>query len=367
MNPLTVGSAAPLRISLERAGRHALCLLVPAITCGVLALRPTQSLQLALIAALLCAIETFELSGRDHSAAPEQAVSWPFDTILYLSFLIVVTDLVLFCRLIADHGLFSFAGFVALLAMRASSEIGIIVAHELIHRAPAHLQLMGRLLLCSVGYEHFYTEHVRGHHALVATSDDPATARYGETFWRFLPRSMSGQLESALRLEQRRLAGRKLLPRVLHNRVLQGFAAELTLLGAVFASCGGQAALALLLQGAGAVLSLELLNYVEHWGLSRSGRRASLEDSWDSECGYSLYQLLALPRHADHHAVASRPYYRLRPHSESPKLPFGYRRTFRMVLFDNQRLIALMSAELERRRLGPFAPGQPVAQEAPAS
>ena len=39
----------------------------------------------------------------------------------------------------------------------------------------------------------------------VATPEDPASARFGETFWEFLPRSVWGSLKSSWELEAKRL------------------------------------------------------------------------------------------------------------------------------------------------------------------
>ncbi len=101
----------------------------------------------------------------------------------------------------------------------------IVVAHELIHRPSRRLQRLGRALLCTVLYEHFYTEHVRGHHARVGTPEDPATARFGETFHHFFARTVPAQFRSAWRLEAKRL-GDEDMPwwdrRLLRSRVVQG-------------------------------------------------------------------------------------------------------------------------------------------------
>ena len=100
---------------------------------------------------------------------------------------------------------------------------------------------------------------------------------------------------------------------------------------------------------------LEAVNYFEHWGLARTTRRVRTIDSWDTDSWFTLYTLVGLSRHADHHAYASRPYQQLRYFDESPKLPYGYFGTVVLALFTKRRLRHLLTAELERRRLGPFA------------
>ena len=69
-----------------------------------------------------------------------------------------------------------------------SGTIGINYAHELMHQKPAWERWLGDLLLASVLYSHFRSEHLRVHHLYVGTPRDPVTARYNEGFHRFFPR-----------------------------------------------------------------------------------------------------------------------------------------------------------------------------------
>ena len=94
----------------------------------------------------------------------------------------------------------------------ASSLSGAIGGHELIHRSKRLHVALGRLLLASVLYEHFFAEHMRGHHVRFATREDPATARRGETFWAYLARSPFEQFASAWRLGRNDEAARDLRP-----------------------------------------------------------------------------------------------------------------------------------------------------------
>ena len=77
-------------------------------------------------------------------------------------------------------------------------------------------------------------------------------------------------------------------------------------------------------------LLLETVNYVEHYGMQRellpNGRyeRVSRRHSWTSDHPVSRALLFELPRHADHHAHAGRPYGSLRHFSDAPQLPTGY-------------------------------------------
>ena len=83
--------------------------------------------------------------------------------------------------------------------------IGINTAHELGHKKDSLERWLSKITLAQTWYGHFYIEHNRGHHVRVATPEDPASARFGETFWEFLPRSVFGSLKSSLELEAQRL------------------------------------------------------------------------------------------------------------------------------------------------------------------
>ena len=207
---------------------------------------------------------------------------------------------------------------------------GITVAHELGHRRSRTDRSLARLLLVTVCYGHFHIEHNRGHHARVATPDDPSTARFGETLYAFLPRALWGSLRSAWRLEAERLDRRSLPLFGLHNQMLW-FAAAPVLIGtALFALWGGRAVLFFAGQAVVAFVLLEAINYVEHYGLvravSNAGRleRVDARHSWNASERLSNACLFNLQRHADHHANPNRPYPLLRDDPASPQLPTGY-------------------------------------------
>jgi alkane 1-monooxygenase len=143
--------------------------------------------------------------------------------------------------------------------------------------------------------------------------------------------------------------------RQLGNRVLHGVVFEWSAAFAIWALLGVGAFAFHLLQSLSAIRLLEAVNYFEHWGLVRRGKKPSPIDSWDTDSRFTLYTLVGLSRHADHHAYATRPYQQLRHWVESPKLPSGYFGTVYMVLLRNRHFRKQMTAELERRKLGPFA------------
>jgi len=207
--------------------------------------------------------------------------------------------------------------------------VGITVAHELGHRSARLDRAIAKVLLVSVLYGHFFVEHVRGHHVRVATPGDPATAPRGMSVYRFILRSVTGGFAHACKLEALRL--RRIGRSVWHpsNWVLSGAALSgLLLAGAAWA--GGAQALALfMLQAAWAIVLLEAVNYIEHYGLQRRFDGARYEavqphHSWNADFAVSNWLLFNLQLHSDHHAHMQRPYEALRTMPEAPQLPAGY-------------------------------------------
>ncbi|MCC6764306.1 MAG: fatty acid desaturase [Deltaproteobacteria bacterium] len=174
-----------------------------------------------------------------------------------------------------------------------------------------------------------------------------------------LPAHGAGAVPERRRLEAKRLGDADMAwwdPRLLRSRVVHGLALGWGTALAILVMLGPGAFAIFLLQALIAIRLLEAVNYFEHWGLERPTRRVRTIDSWDTDSWFTLYTLVGLSRHADHHAHASRPFQQLRYFEESPKLPYGYFGTTLLTLFARKRLRTLLTAELARRRLGPFAP-----------
>jgi alkane 1-monooxygenase len=208
--------------------------------------------------------------------------------------------------------------------------MGINVAHELGHRANKMEQALAKAGLLLVLYQHFFIEHNRGHHKYVSTDADPASARKDESIYRFFLRSIVGQYKNAWKLEKTRLQKKQLPFFSLHNEMIRFSLyqlAYLTLVALVFGIGMLPYALAIAVV---AVLLLETINYIEHYGLRRktlpSGRpeRVMPRHSWNSNHELGRIFLFELTRHSDHHYIASRKYQLLRHMEESPQLPSGY-------------------------------------------
>ncbi|MGW4371860.1 alkane 1-monooxygenase [Nocardia takedensis] len=210
------------------------------------------------------------------------------------------------------------------------SGIGINAAHELGHRVERAERLLAKIALAQSGYGHFFVEHNRGHHVRVATPADPASARFGESLWRFLPRSIAGGLRSALRLERDRLARQN--KRWWHpsNHIAQAWAMSAALFAGIALLFGPTVLVFLFLQALIGITLLETVNYIEHYGLLRQRRpdgryeRCSPRDSWNSDRLVTNVFLFHLQRHSDHHANPGRRYQTLRSSEAAPQLPAGY-------------------------------------------
>lgn len=222
-----------------------------------------------------------------------------------------------------------YAGLVV--SIGVVSGIGINTAHEMGHKNVGWERWLAKLTLAPVAYGHFFVEHNRGHHIRVATPEDPASSRLGESFWAFLPRTMVGSLRSAWELEKERLARGGHGAWNWRNENLQAWAMTVVFFGALTAWLGPIVLPFLILQAFYGASLLEVVNYIEHYGLLRqkdpkTGRyeRCKPEHSWNSNHIVTNLFLYQLQRHSDHHAHAMRRFQALRHFDESPQLPSGY-------------------------------------------
>ncbi|MGE8505576.1 MAG: alkane 1-monooxygenase [Pseudomonas sp.] len=217
--------------------------------------------------------------------------------------------------------------------------IGITVSHELIHKDAALEQNAGGLLLAAVCYAGFKIEHVRGHHVHVSTPEDASSSRFGQSLYAFLPHAYKHNFLNAWRLEAERLR-RRGLP-VLHwrNELIWWYAISALFLLGFTLTFGWLGALFFLGQAVMAFTLLEIVNYVEHYGLHRrkldNGRyeRTNPHHSWNSNFLLTNLFLFHLQRHSDHHTYAKRRYQVLRHFDDSPQLPNGYAGMIVLALF----------------------------------
>jgi alkane 1-monooxygenase len=217
-------------------------------------------------------------------------------------------------------------------------------------------------------YGHFCVEHNHGHHRHVATPGDPASARMGESIYKFALREIPGAFRRGWKVESERLARQGKPTWSLHNNILQSYLGSLVLQGSLIIAFGWIMIPFLAVHNVWAWYQLTSANYVEHYGLLReidaSGRyeRCQPHHSWNANYTFSNIVLFHLERHSDHHANASRRYQSLRNFNDIPELPNGYFGTYLIAYVPwlwyrvmDKRLLALphINGDLEKVNIEP--------------
>lgn len=210
--------------------------------------------------------------------------------------------------------------------------VGVPYAHELMHQRNNVERWLGDILMSMVLYSHFRSEHLLVHHRYVGTPKDPVTARYNEGFHRFYPRVLRQSLHSSFAAEKAMLARKKLPWYHRSNPFWRYWMLQAVMLGFACAA-GGWTGLGLFLVQAGiAIWQLELVNYVEHYGLTRkylgNGKYEHVlpRHSWNAAHQATNWLLINLQRHSDHHYKPNRRFPLLQNYEEdeAPQLPYGY-------------------------------------------
>ncbi len=277
------------------------------------------------------------LIGKDAANPPDSALKWLeqdkyYRWCTYLFLPLQFSSLVFACAEWSSGGLSILESLGLAFTVAMVGGIAINTAHELGHKRKSAERWLSKIALSQTGYGHFFIEHNRGHHVRVATPEDPASSRLGESFWEFLPRTVSGSLRSALHLERVRLerAGHNGFWTI-SNDVLNAWAMTVVLFAGLTIGFGVEVLPWLLVQAVVGFSLLEVVNYLEHYGLLRQREedrdryeRCRPEHSWNSNNVASNVFLYHLQRHSDHHANPVRRYQALRHYEEVPELPSGY-------------------------------------------
>jgi alkane 1-monooxygenase len=273
--------------------------------------------------------------GMDATNPPGSVIKWLeadryYRWCTYLFLPLQYAGLVFACVLWSRGTLSTLDSIGLALTVAMVSGVAINTAHELGHKRASVERWLSKVALAQSGYGHFFIEHNRGHHVRVATPEDPASARLGESFYAFLPRTVLGSLRSAWELEGARLgrAGRRWWSA--DNDILNAWAMSIVLFVVLGIAFGAVVLPYLLIQAVLGFCLLEVVNYLEHYGLLRQRRedgryeRTQPEHSWNSNNVASNVLLYHLQRHSDHHANPTRRYQALRHVDQAPQLPTGY-------------------------------------------
>jgi len=275
------------------------------------------------------------LVGLDPSNPPDSVIKWLEQDRYYrwctYAFLpLQYAGLIFACWMWSHGGLSTLESIGLALTVAMVAGVAINTAHELGHKRASSERWLSKVALAQTGYGHFFVEHNRGHHVRVATPEDPASSRMGESFYEFLPRTVVGSLRSALEIEREHLErdGHKFWS--LRNDIFNAWLMTLVLFGGLAMVFGPVVLPYLLIQAVIGFSLLEVVNYLEHYGLLRQTRddgryeRTLPEHSWNSNNVASNVLLYHLQRHSDHHANPLRRYQSLRHFDEAPQLPTGY-------------------------------------------
>jgi len=304
------------------------------------------------------------LGGLDPSNPPDSVIKWLeedryYRWVIYLYLPLQYAGLVFACWMFSHGGLSTVESIGLALTVAMVSGIAINTAHE---------RWLSRVALAQSGYGHFFIEHNRGHHVRVATPEDPASARLGESFYAFWPRTVLGSLRSAWGLERMRLQRTGHGPWTIRNDILNAWAMSVVLFGGLAIVFGPVVLPYLLIQAVVGFSLLEVVNYLEHYGLLRGRRedgryeRTRPEHSWNSNNVVSNVLLYHLQRHSDHHANPVRRYQALRHVDEAPQLPTGYAGMILIATIPplwrrvmDRRLLAHYGHEVTRANVNPRA------------
>lgn len=275
------------------------------------------------------------LIGVDSENPPDSILKWLeedkyYRRVTYAWVPIQYIGMVFACYLWAygDIGIFGSIGLA--ITIGVVNGIAIATAHELGHKRPQLERWLSKIALAPTLYGHFFIEHNRGHHVRVSTPEDPASSRFGESFYAFWPRTVWGSLKSAINLEKTRLNRGDKSFFTIKNDLINAWLMSVVLFVVLTAVFGWVVLPYLFIQAVIGFSLLEVVNYLEHYALLREkkedGRyeRAQPKHSWNSNMVASNVFLFHLQRHSDHHAYPTRRYQALRHYEEAPELPEGY-------------------------------------------
>ena len=219
----------------------------------------------------------------------------------------------------------------AIISVGALHAVGLTISHELGHKVrDKHQVLAAKICSACCGYAHFNIEHNKGHHKHVATPEDPASSRMGESLYKFAIRELSGAAKRGWALEADRLKRLNKSFFSLDNELLHSLAITILAYAALTAAFGWMTLPFLIITAAYGWFQLTMANYIEHYGLLRQkkddGRyeRCQPKHSWNNNFKATNLITLHLQRHSDHHAHPTRAYQILRDYPEAPQLPHGY-------------------------------------------
>ena len=219
-----------------------------------------------------------------------------------------------------------------------SANLALVVGHELIHKPGRTAQIMGSFMLASVCNIGFKIEHLRCHHLNIGTQLDVYSAPLHQSLYDYLLKTCYHNLVNPWKLETRKLNHQGQRFWNWRNEQIVGYVASATLAVMFYSFFGVPGLIFFWAQSVMALIVLQIINYIQHYGLTRCQRdpgkfeRPTAAHAWNSNFWLTNIILLHLPCHPDHHLRPDRGYQVLRHLHESPQMPTGYAGMFLMAL-----------------------------------
>jgi len=232
--------------------------------------------------------------------------------------------------------MYSIGVFIVIGTLQSSS---INISHEIFHKPKTWEKIIGTLNLSKNLYMHFLIEHLEGHHKNVCTPEDPASSKLNQSVYHFIPRSIIGGYLSAWKIENKKCLEVYKTVFTPYNRMFYFSASNVLTPLIVFVYYGWKVTFVFVLLALMSVVYLEVINYFEHYGLSRKKlengvyENVDIRHSWNAPHRLSNYMLFKLQRHSDHHENSLKPYQSLCSYEESPTLPNGYSMCLLLAIF----------------------------------
>lgn len=252
-----------------------------------------------------------------------------------------VTFIIAFRQVFVADYLAFWEDILIVLSLGALARLTLNAGHDMMHRRTVWERRVGEFLMASVSFPQEITEHIYIHHAYIGTPKDAVSAPKGQSFWRFLPRSVARSYMDTWRVERFRLARRN-LPVWHYTNPVWRYVLETTAWYALAYLIGGVGGVLVLVAiCAMGIFQLRMVDYMQHYGLQRirlpGGRfeRVQPRHSWSIAYKLSNWMYYNAQRHADHHITANRLYPLLRYSGpeEAPQLPGSYSAMGNLVLF----------------------------------
>ena len=267
------------------------------------------------------------IMGETKVPRPPREAGTPFEVLLWVHGILHLVVLGSFFVFAFYEGMTVWLVVAALSTGLSAAASAIVTAHELGHKRPKSPGWrLARVLLFSIHYTHFTTEHNVNHHKNVGLNSDPASATAEQGLWSFWISTIPGQFASSVRIHNKK--GRT----VFRNPSYRGLFLQIVAIsslalvpGSMDWFDGAPLAIGWIILSTIAILTLEYVNYIRHWGLRRGeSGRFEAGQAWNTEARWSRWSLIELTRHSDHHLRASVPFWKLRPHEGTPELRWGY-------------------------------------------